>query len=336
MNDSLSVSVIIVVHNGAAHIAQCLDAVQSQTVLPEEVIVVDNASTDHSSALVRTHFPGVHLIRLPQNVGFAGGANAGAAVAGGEILVTLNDDTIVDSAWLANLIDPFLKDPEVGASVSKILLGRPGSTVIDCAGSEFNNLGLNWGRGANRPDSGQFDAAEDVPGVTACSMAVRRTALAGEELFDRELFMYYEEFDLTLRLRGRGYRIAYRPESIVHHLRGQTVARAAADAVIFQQRLANRNRIKIFCRYFPLQLIVRNAGLVAASLIYWDFVFARRRGIRFAIACVREQASYALKGLLQRKQDQGLDARKWIRDMTQHSLVGVLRARRELGGYEAS
>jgi len=329
-----SVTVIVVIHNGEAHMPALMESLRLQSRMPDEVIVVDNASTDSGADYLRAEHPWVRIVTLDRNAGFTGGANAGAASASGDVLVTLNDDTVVDREWLAELIQPLEEDSTLGATVSKVFLGPPGSAVIDCAGAEFNAMGFNWGRGANEQDATQFDAAEFVPAVTAVSMAVRASALRGEDLFDDSLFMYYEELDLTMRLRGRGNRIRYQPTSIVHHLRGQSVLRKSNDSWVFQQALANRNRMKIVAKYFPLRAIARNAHRIVLSLMHLNVRLLRARGPRFAAQAASEQIAYFFVGLRERRSLVGLDASLWAPDMQQHSLLGVLRLRRRLGGYE--
>lgn len=329
-----SVSVLIVNYNGRQHLDGVLGSLRRQTRTPDEVIVVDNASSDGSVEHLRERHGWVRLLALDRNTGFTGGNNAAAAAAIGEILVTLNSDTVVDEAWLEELVVPLEADPALGATVSKIMLGPPGSQMIDCAGAELNNLGYYWGRGANQVDRGQFDSPEHVPGVTACAMALRASALEGEPLFDDELFMYYEELDLTLRLRGRGYAVRYVPSAVVYHLRGQSVKASVALPLIFQQSYANRNRLKLVCKYFPLRLLVRNAPLLLLSALYWDLVFLRAEGPRYAAKALRAQFRYALLGWRERTVVSSLQSTNWVDDLTWHSIAGVLRFRSELGGYE--
>src|SRR6185369_7711404 len=96
-------------------------------------------------------------------------------------------------------------NPHVGAAVPKIYRGRSGR--IEQVGAVFNNLANIWGRGFNEVDSGQYDHVVEVPAVTACAAVIRRRALEGETLFDPTFFMYHEELDLSIRLRGHGYAI---------------------------------------------------------------------------------------------------------------------------------
>ena len=169
------------------------------------------------------------VVSLAKNVGFPEANNQGLAAAGGDYIALVNPDATADERWLAELLDVVERDDRIAAVSPKIY--RAGSpAILEQAGAEFSNLGHYWTRGFNQPERGQFDVTGEVPGLTGCSVLVRRSALHGEPLFDGSFFLYYEEFDLTLRLRGRGYAIAYAPRAIVHHKGMQTMSEPDAPA----------------------------------------------------------------------------------------------------------
>src|SRR5687768_18444597 len=111
----MSVSVVVVTWNGLHLLRPCLAALESQT-LPHELVVVDNGSTDGTSAWVRQTFPSARLLVLPRNLGFAGGNNAGLRVAAGELLVLVNNDTLPPPDFLDKLTKPLQDHPDVGSS----------------------------------------------------------------------------------------------------------------------------------------------------------------------------------------------------------------------------
>jgi GT2 family glycosyltransferase len=98
------VSIVIVTWNGRQYLEACLNAVAAQEGVDAETILVDNGSTDGSAAFVRERFPRVRIIELRENLGFAGGNNAGAREARGQYVVLLNNDTVPAPGWLAALI----------------------------------------------------------------------------------------------------------------------------------------------------------------------------------------------------------------------------------------
>ncbi len=104
-------SIIIPNWNGAIHLPTCLMALRAQFHAPLEVIVVDNASTDGSQALIRAEFPEVRLIELTANRGFTGACNAGLQAANGAFLALLNNDTEADPHWAAEVLACFARHP---------------------------------------------------------------------------------------------------------------------------------------------------------------------------------------------------------------------------------
>src|SRR5205085_10407030 len=104
-------SVIIPAWNGAALLPACLDALARQAPPPLEIIVVDNASSDGTAALLADRYPQVRLLGQTQNLGFAGGCNAGLRAARGDLLVLLNQDTVPEGGWLEALLKAFERQP---------------------------------------------------------------------------------------------------------------------------------------------------------------------------------------------------------------------------------
>jgi GT2 family glycosyltransferase len=230
------------------------------------------------------------------------------------------------------MVRPLDESGRVGATVAKIYLAGS-ERVIDSAGADFNNLGFCWGRGTNQRDQGQYDSGGEVPAATACGMVVRRRALGDELLFDPMLFMYYEEFDLSLRIRGRGYAIVYVPAAIVYHRRSATVQRVARQPLLFRQFYGNRNRLKILAKYYPPLLLVRNLPLICLSLLYWHWMFLRREGVVFLLRALAAQARFALDGLRERARADGVDPRLWLPWMTQHRLRDLWTLKVVLGAH---
>ncbi|HYJ85601.1 MAG TPA: glycosyltransferase family 2 protein [Pyrinomonadaceae bacterium] len=326
-----TVSIIIVNYNGQRLLGELFESIAQQTHPPAEVIMVDNASVDDSVEYVRENFSWVKIVTSDENTGFAGGNNLGLLHSSGDYIALLNSDTVVDKRWLAELLMALDQDESIGAAVSKIHIAASKPT-IDCAGAEFNNLGFAWGRGANEPDTGQFDKAMPVPALTACAALIRRSALGNAPLFDSKLFMYYEEFDLALRLRGSGYNIFYVPRSIVYHKRSEAV-KTVNRPFLFHQFYSHRNRIKILAKYYPLSVLVRNLPLILLSLIYCDWVLLRKGGPVFFLRAVTAQIRYAAQGIGERLHGRSVDSRQWLPWMTTHGLRDILALKTKLGTY---
>ena len=114
------VSIIIPAWNGRQDLPACLCALEQQTGVDVEVIVVDNGSEDGSADYVAARHPHVHLLRNTVNLGFSVACNMGLHQANGSVFVLLNQDTVVRPNWLVSLVEPFRHDETVGIAGSKM------------------------------------------------------------------------------------------------------------------------------------------------------------------------------------------------------------------------
>jgi GT2 family glycosyltransferase len=328
MDSAPIVSVIVVNYNGLAFIGEAIDSLLQQTRLPDEIIVVDNASVDGSPAAIAAGYPAVRLVHSPSNRGFAGGVNLGIEHANGNVIALLNSDARAEPQWLELLVAELLGNPLAAVVEGKILRGAA-TPEIDQAGALFNNLGNYWGRGYREHDRGQFDERCEVAGVTACAMLVRREALRGEPVFDERFFMYGEELDLTLRLRINGWSIRYVPDAVVHHGGMSSIKASMSDPWLFQQFHANRNRLAVVARYYPAGLIRRNLPLLLLSLAYVNAMFLVRGGLRSFARAVFSQITFFARGLRERPANNSAAAEKWLPWMTRHSLRDLLKQKQQ-------
>ncbi len=210
------ISVIIPNWNGARFLPGVLDSLAAQTYPHYEVIVVDNASTDDSVALIARDYPWVRQVLLAENRGLTGGVNAGIAVARGEIIALLNNDAEADPAWLEELARALEAHPEAGAAASKMLL-YDRRDVLNSAGDFYTVAGEPGNRGVWERDEGQYDDSVYVFSGCGGAVAYRRAMLDRIGLFDEGLFMYCEDVDLGWRAQLAGYKTVYAPRARVYH-----------------------------------------------------------------------------------------------------------------------
>ncbi len=224
-------SILIVNFNGRRHLPPCLTALERQT-LPRhrfEVVVVDNGSADGSLDLVRESFPWVRTVALGGNAGFTGGNNAGLPFLRGRSVVLLNNDTVPDPHWLAEL-------PADAPAVSKLVLeADPG--VVNSAGLQLLRDGRGFDRGFRAADDGRFEAAANVFAGCGAAVVFDRKAV-GTALFDPRLFLYYEDLDAAWRAGLAGRTTTYAPRSLVRHVLGGT---AGDETPLFRFQI-ERNR----------------------------------------------------------------------------------------------
>ena len=260
-------TVVVVNLNGKRFLETCLRALEAQEVEGGiEVILVDNASTDGSRDFVADAFPGVRVLAAPRNLGFAAGNNLGIRAAQGEHVVLLNNDTRPDPGWLAALVTAAESGGRVGAVTSKLVfMDRHG--VIQNAGGVLLSDGSGADRGSGEADRGQYDRPEEVFGACGGAVLLARAMLADVGLFDERFFAYYEDTDLSWRMRLRGWRVLYEPRARVEHVHSGTSVEWSPFFVFH----ADRNRLFMLLKNAPWRLVVtataRFAGLAARGAL---------------------------------------------------------------------
>jgi GT2 family glycosyltransferase len=246
------ISVVIVNWNGKHLLGECLDSLLAQSVNGMEIILVDNGSQDGSVEYVRERYRSVRVVNLPDNLGFAGGNNAGIRIASGKYIALLNNDTKVDPAWLVNLLTEAETSPHtVGMWACKIL-SYDHPSIIDNVGLLLYPDGLGRGKGRLETDQGQFDQKGEAFFPSGCAGLYRREMLNEIGLFDEEFFAYADDVDLGLRARLAGWGCVYVPGAKVYH----KYSSSSSAYSPFKAFLVERNRIWVLLKYFPLEMIL--------------------------------------------------------------------------------
>jgi GT2 family glycosyltransferase len=211
------VSIIVVNYRGVDDTLECLHAID-QLEWPKdrlETIVVDNASGDDSVARIRAATPAVSVVALDQNLGFAGGCNAGVAAATGEYIGFINNDARPDPRWLREALPVLTAHGSVACVASKILDWE--GKAVDFAGAALAFYGHGFNIQGGDPALSVQDREVDVLFASGAAMIIEREAFLGVGGFDSRYFMFFEDVDLGLRLWILGYKVRYVPTSLVYH-----------------------------------------------------------------------------------------------------------------------
>jgi GT2 family glycosyltransferase/SAM-dependent methyltransferase len=221
-------SIVIPAYNHASLTRQCLNALFAQP--PEastEIIVVDDGSSDRTQQVLAEYRHAIRVVTHATNLGFAAACNDGAAIARGEYLVFLNNDTLPEAGWLDELVRYADAHPRAAVVGSKLLY--PNDTVqhagIVVCQDRFTRS-LYCGFPADHPAANK---SRRVRAVTAACMLVRRAAFAQAGGFDTAFTNAYEDHDLCLRLGELGHEVHYCHRSVLHHLEGVSRAGRSAD-----------------------------------------------------------------------------------------------------------
>ncbi len=241
----MNVSVIIVNFNGMEFLPACLDGLQAQTRAVDEVIVVDNGSTDGSPECVCDFYPYVRLIATGENLGFAAGNNRGIRASSGDCLILLNNDTVPGPSFIESVLEPLERADPVSA-VAGVLVFSTNPDRVATAGIEIfdNGLALDARTGEVWRD---LPAEFSVFGPSGGAMAVRRSALDDIELFPEPYFLYLEDVDLAWRLRLREHETVARSDAWALHVYSGS---SGHESPLKDYYLA-RNRIWTLIRCWP-------------------------------------------------------------------------------------
>ena len=195
-----------------------------------DIYVVDNASTDNSTAVIRERFPQVNLIVNPENQGFAKGYNTGLAQVEADVYCLLNSDVQVDGDWIGPVMDLMQGDPGIAIVQPKILdLRNPEYfEYAGAAGGYLDLLGYPFCRGrvfqTLEKDRGQYNDVSEIFWATGACMFVRSSVFRELNGFDADYFAHQEEIDFCWRARNNGYEVWFHGGSAVYHLGGSTLS----------------------------------------------------------------------------------------------------------------
>lgn len=229
--DPVDVSVIIVNYNTAHLLGRLFDCLgAARGALSIEVIVVDNASTDSSVALLRTSYRDIQVIENKLNVGFGRANNQAVKGARGRYILLLNTDAFVSHDTLAKTIDYMDKNIGCGVLGAK-LVGADGSLQPSCRyfptpwNVFVHSMGLQrYFRGVRLVDDMAWDhsSIRECDWVPGCYYLIRRQVIDEVGLFDPRYFLYYEEVDHCRAVRSAGWTVTFYPFTTVEHIGGES------------------------------------------------------------------------------------------------------------------
>ena len=222
-------AIVILNWNGEKMLRQYLPSVLQYSRDEATVYVADNASTDNSLDLLRTHFPEVKLIVLEKNWGFAEGYNKALRQIDAEYYLLLNSDIEVTHHWLTPMIEFLDTHDDVAACQPKLLsiFDKDSFEYAGASGGYLDRFGYPFCRGrifeTVERDNGQYDYAADILWATGAALVIRARDYWDAGALDGRFFAHNEEIDLCWRLRIMGRRIVCLPESYVYHVGGGTL-----------------------------------------------------------------------------------------------------------------
>jgi len=252
----LNVSIIVLAYNDKKYLDACLTSLLDQDYPSEqyEVIYADNASTDGSVDYVTENFPGVRVVALDKNYGFAEGNNRAAELAKGRYISFQNSDTVAQRRWLSELVKAIESDPQVKAC-------HPTGAPLNFGGYNERVKPIERGVMCELTRYGYVDFTEttpDGPYVPTLFIAGGSLLIDSEikdqlqYYFDPTYFIYNEDTDLGLRINNLGYKVLYVPSAVSYHQRDPSRRTSMSKKTMRMAYLVTRNRFITFYKNMTL------------------------------------------------------------------------------------
>jgi len=321
-------SAIVVSYNSAAHLPQCLSALEAQRGVDADIYVVDNASSDGSGELVRHRFPRVHLVENVKNVGFARGNNQVLEQNTAEFYALVNPDTVASPAALAACVEYLTRDSKSG--VVAVRLVYPDGTLQPSCHAFLglrNLLGETLGAHRLAPGLRQLsslympwfahDRIAEVDWIDGAFLVVRGEVVRTVGGFDPDFFMYGEEMEWCHRIRRAGWNIVFLPDPAAVHVRGASSGPIAGP--MFIENLKGRVR---YLRKHRGPMVATAARVIIAVSVLLRYAWRETQGFGLALTGRRVEERLRLRQTSLRS------ATRWV-------LRGLPLTRPDLANFEA-
>lgn len=255
----IRIFILVLNFNGSDSTIELFDSLKKLKV-PDgttiESIIVDNGSRKDHVKKIKKALPNVTLLETHKNLGFTGGNNFGVKYAinkGADYVVILNNDTRVEVNLIENLYETIKSSKKIGGVLPKIYfekgyefhkkryknsdLGK----VIWYAGGvmDWDNL-IGHNQGVDKVDRGQYNERGEIGLATGCCFMLRTDLIKKIGMFDDKYFLYYEDADLSQRVKKAGYKIMYEPNAIMWHKNAESsggVGSSLQDYYIARNRM---------------------------------------------------------------------------------------------------
>jgi GT2 family glycosyltransferase len=298
------VAVTVVTYNSERYIRRCLETLFEQREVGLDVVVVDNASTDGTRAILREFKGRIRKICPDRNLGFAEAQNRAIRATTAPWVLTLNPDVLVRPGFIRELMEAGESDPGAGSVCGKLLSIGPGfeplpERRLDSTGIYFTPTMRHFDRGWHELEQPLAERREYVFGASAAAALYRREMIEDVAIdgsfFDPDFFVYREDADVAWRAQLFGWRCLYTPAAEAWHVRTVTPGnRHAVPAFINMHSVKNRFLMRIknatggICRRFWLPMTARDLVVLGGAILwepssiraFWEVARALPRALR--------------------------------------------------------
>ena len=273
----------IVTYNSERYIRRCLEGILEQEGVATEIVVVDNASSDGTRAILRRFRNRIRTILNDRNLGFAEAQNQAIRASGADWVLTLNPDVLLLPHFIRTLRDAGQSDASAGTVCGKLLSIGPNfrplaEQRLDSTGIFFTPAMRHFDRGWHEPDSPEFDSMEYVFGASAAAALYRREMIDDVSIdgnfFDPDFFCYREDADVAWRAILQGWNCIYAPAAVSYHVRRVVPgSRRSVPRAINMHSVKNRFLMRVknaspgLCRRYWLPMTLRDLLVMGGVLL---------------------------------------------------------------------
>jgi len=259
--DCPKVAIIILNWNGLSDTLQCLESLKRIEYPNYWVVVIDNGSSSNDAEIIEEKFGDfVCVIKEEKNLGFGGGCNVGirwALHSGAEYVLLLNNDTVVDSDFLTELVSVAQNDVHIGIVGPKVYYYEKPKRIATAGGTVNFWTGNTPFIGHGATDDGRFDNIEEVDFVCGCALLIKKETIRRIGLLNEMYFAYYEETEWCLKAKKAFFRVVYVPKARIWHrshdmnLTELTAYYMTRNRFLFMKRNSNALQLVVFSLFFP-------------------------------------------------------------------------------------
>jgi GT2 family glycosyltransferase len=219
------VAIILVNWNSYALTNDCIQSLKQTSSKDFDIIVVDNGSQDDSGLQLKTAHPDIILLSAGANLGFTGGNNLGMRYAVAQnypYTFLLNNDTFVEPDFLDPLIQYMDTNTAIGAVQPRIFFHHNRNLIWNNGSFYSPFTGRTYTRSYQRTEPNPDMRPQQVDWITGCAFFIRTEILKQTGLFAENFFIYFEDVDLSFRIKKAGYALCYIPQSVIYHIAGES------------------------------------------------------------------------------------------------------------------
>lgn len=275
-NRMMKILIVIVNYNGLNLLKKNLPSVVGIQYPNFDVVVVDNASIDSSVEYLGKEFPTVKVVASKENTGYGRGNNLGVnTYPNYDAYLFLNNDVSVPKDFLGKMVKVLESSNEIGVVGPKVLYSKKskGKYIINSAGVEIDSHFLSYDRYDGKIDSERYSVIEEVDAVMGGAFLVKREVFEKSNGFSDKMFLYYEDIDLSLRIRDLGYKIYYVGTSCVYH---DHMASSKKLSIRRRNMMNKCNRYKSLKERYGIVVAIRETIWYFYNWFIWKMIYSNQ------------------------------------------------------------